>query len=105
MANLVEWVENATKDEKILGCVIGEHGSYWKHKNKLLIEGKLISWEQAKHYLDYEFDDSYGSPGCHAIYVWTENYILFISNYDGSTNYNMIPRNPIDCNPFMPGGG
>lgn len=106
MANLVNWIETAIGDEKIIGCVIGEHNLSWLKKDKYIlgVEGKLLSWEEAKPYLNYEFSADYGSISCHPVYVWTDNYVIFISTYDGSTNWNAIPRNPVPCNPYYPGG-
>jgi hypothetical protein len=35
--------------------------------------------------LDYEYDPDFGTPHCDAIYAWTENEVLFVFDYDGST--------------------
>jgi hypothetical protein len=107
MSNIVEWVELAAGMEPIIACVIGDYGWGLRHeKNSLTrdVKGKVLSWEEAIRYLDYEFDDGYGSVSCHAIYAWTENLIIFISKYDGSTYCHAIPRNPVACEPYMPGG-
>lgn len=55
--------------------------------------------------LDHEFDCGYGSPGCPAVYAWSESHIFGIRQYDGSTWWFAIPRNPSDDMPSMPGGG
>lgn len=95
--------------EAIEGIVIGEmgwSGDYnaegkppWKH-----VAGKLISWAEARPLLDYEYDPGYGAPDCQAICAWTSTRVLFVSQYDGSTGLESMPRNPGDCAPSMPGG-
>jgi hypothetical protein len=97
-----------THGEPIIGIVIGDMGlgdgykkegkPKWSH-----VENKLISWEIAAPLLDYEYDSGYGTPDCQAIVAWTQNWILFVTQYDGSTEVCSIPRNPIDCKPDMPG--
>ena len=66
--------------------------------------GEVIPWEEALPFLEYDFDRGYGGPECHAIYVWTKDRVFFVSQYDGSTGIESIPRNPTDELPSMPGG-
>jgi len=114
MANLKQWILEAAAEEEIEAVVIGEMG--WgdygsegvKCYNKQP-QGKVLTWEKAVPFLDYEFDDSYGAPdgygapGCNAIYVWTKTKVIGIFQYDGATGTHQIPRNPIECMPDMPG--
>lgn len=109
MANLVEWIEKLAEGKPILGVVIGEmgwgdYGSEDCPHYAAQPRNKLIPWEQAKLLLDYEFSDGYGAPKCNAIFAWTEEYVIAISQYDGSTSPFRIPRNPCDCEAEMPGG-
>lgn len=67
--------------------------------------GKVISWEEARPFLDHDYDRGYGAPDCPAIYAWTEAAVLFVSQYDGATSLNRVPRSPEDGLPIMPGGG
>lgn len=109
MANLVKWLEKAVDPTQIQAVVIGEMG-WGKYKSDLVPtwkkqeRGKVLSWDEARPLLDYEFDDGCGAPGCNAVYVWTPNTIFFVSQYDGSTKLAAVPRHPIDCTPTMPGG-
>ena len=111
MSNLIEWILEETNEYEIEAVVIGELG--WGDYGKENIPNydkqprqTILTWKEAKSWLDYEFDSGYGSPMCNAIYVWTKNKILFISQYDGATSLNSIPRNPTDeIMPTMPGGG
>ena len=109
MANLVKWIENAADGEEIIGVVIGDFGwgGFLEERCPKLIpkekRGVVLPWDEAKELLDYEFDDGYGAPGCHAIYAWTKNKVIFVGTYDGSTWIESVPRNPVDCNPHMIG--
>ncbi len=109
MSNLIDWIKEECNENDIEGVVIGQMG--WGEYNKEIVPGfekipfgKLISYETAKPLLNYEFDSGYGAPECNAIYVWTKDKVLFISQYDGATSMESVPRNPIDCMPTMPGG-
>ena len=61
--------------------------------------GKLISLLEAKKYLNYEYDDNFGSPEVPNLYAWTPTRVIFIHEYDGSTKFVSVPRNPITCIP------
>lgn len=111
MANLAKdlkkWFEEG---EVVEGVVIGKMG--WGDYNSGVVpgysgmpRGVVLSWEEAEKLLDFEYDDGYGAPECPAIYVWTNTSIYFVVQYDGSTSLEIVPRNPIDCTPHMPGGG
>lgn len=54
--------------------------------------------------LDYAYDGSFGAPECDAIWAWTPTRVLFVSQYDGATRVESVPRNPQDGTPEMPGG-
>jgi len=103
MANLVKWIKDIAGDEQIEGVVIGDMG-WWDDEPVTWPHGKVVSWDEAKKWLDYDFDSGYGSPNCHAVYVWTASKIILVGQYDGSTFPIWLPRNPIDIMPDMPGG-
>lgn len=67
--------------------------------------GRVLSWHEARPLLDYDYDDGFGVPDCHAVYVWTTDEVLWVTQYDGATTIDSAPRNPRDCIPSMPGGG
>ena len=56
-----------------------------------------LDWEDVEEFLDYEYDDGFGSAECDAIYIWTENYLVGVSEYDGATSIVGYPRNPVAC--------
>ena len=109
MSNLVKWIEDYAEGEQIEGVVIGsmgwgDFGSEQVPSYDSIPRGKLLTWDQAKQWLDYDFSSGYGAPGCNAVYVWTETQVLFVVQYDGSTSMESVPRNPIATMPYMPGG-
>jgi len=100
MANLVEWIQGWIQDtpgESIIGIAIGEdfYSSARKCPEDKL--GMVLPPEEALPLLDYEFLPDYNGHGCNPVYVWTQNYILAISEYDGSVGTVIIPRNPTMC--------
>lgn len=111
MANLKQWIEKAAEGELIEAVIIGNMG-WADYKLEELPESardtnnwnKPLLWDVAAPLLDYEFDSGYGAPGCQAIYAYTKTKVIFISQYDGATGYECIPRNPVECVPTMPGG-
>lgn len=68
--------------------------------------GRVLTWEEATPFLqNWSCYGGYGAPNCYAFTLWTyDNRVLFITQYDGSTRINTVPRNPIDHTPHMPGG-
>ena len=57
---------------------------------------RVLSWHEARPLLDYDYDDGFGAPDCHAVYVWTEDKVLWVTQYDGATTNSSAPRNPRD---------
>jgi len=51
------------------------------------------------------YDAGYGGEDCHPIYAWTDSRVIFVSCYDGSTQVESIPRNPMPGEARMFGGG
>lgn len=62
---------------------------------------QLLTVDEAKPLLDYEYDPSFGTAECHAVYVWGKDYVYFVSEYDGSTMINSVPREPTNVTPSM----
>ena len=111
MARITDWILDKCKESEIEAVVIGHFEGYEQDEwnpdpDAIPKEFKCVklSWETAKRFLSYEFDDGFGGTKCHPVYVWTPTHILFISQYDGATSMCDIPRNPLDCTPYFPGG-
>lgn len=95
--NLRQWLEDEAGAEPIEAVVIGAHGDDSKVPDEF--RNRLLMWDEAKSLLDYGFDDGYGAAGCDAVYAWTPTKVLFIREYDGSTQLGSIPRHPVACEP------
>ena len=107
---LKKWILSVAENEEIEGIVLGEmdwdddYESEEIQSYKKYPKNKLLSWEEALPFISYEFCSGYGAPGCQAITAWTKSKVIFVSQYDGSTRIEFVPRNPCDCEPEMPGG-
>lgn len=110
MTAFAEDLEKAAGDEPITHAVIGdmgwaEYGQDERHAAAAARRGVVLPWSEARPLLDYAYDGGYGAPDCQAVYAWTETQVIYVSQYDGSTSVYSLPRNPVDCDPEMPGGG
>jgi hypothetical protein len=101
--NLAKAFEETANGKPILGAVLGQHYSDRYDEPKPAWVGKLISWEKAKKILNYDYDNGYGGADCHPAYVWTEDKVMFVSEYDGATAVSFVPRNPIEFEPTFSG--
>lgn len=96
------------ENEVIQYCVIGSRGRNYQEdalrdaKIDLIVD-EAISWGQARPLLNYEYERTSKARSCHAVYVWTQNYVVSISHYNQLTQFNFFPRRPVDCPPFVPG--
>jgi len=110
-------IEEAAEGEPIEAIVIGEmgwegYGDDDRHAPGLARKGEILRWAEARPLLDYEYDRGFGAPDCQAIRAWTENKVIWVTQYDGSTSVNSALRNPPPPSPddptsfipMMPGG-
>jgi len=68
------------------------------------LAGTVMEWKDARQYLEYEYDSSYGSVECSAITAWTENKVIVVVEYDGASWLQATQRNPVDHDPDTFGG-
>jgi len=114
MMNLAEEFETLAGSEPIIGVVLSQF-----RDDKREHVGKLLTWQEARPLLDYNFisgegftpDSSQvdkdgkiiGEDGwlsCHAAFAWTETKVLFVSVDVGSeVSTSWLPRHPRDCVP------
>jgi hypothetical protein len=67
--------------------------------------GVILTLEEAEPYMQaWNFYGGYGAPDCYAVNIWTNQRVLWITQYDGSTSLSSAPRNPVAHAPSMPGG-
>ena len=96
-----EDIEKAAMGDSILAIRIEDServGWGWSGDGKLPPElvGRILLWEKVRPHLNYEYDAGYGSQDCHDITAWTENRVLFVHEYDGSTYIRTVDRNPTE---------
>jgi hypothetical protein len=101
-------IERVAGSEPIEAIVIGrdEWGSAEDHLKRSAVVriGVVLTWGEARPMLEYDYNAGYGLPECDAIWAWTPSRVLFVSQYDGATVVEWVPRNPVDGMPDMPGG-
>lgn len=62
----------------------------------------LLEWDAHKHALDYEYaSGSYGGPHCNPVWIWTATRLIFVREYDGSTDMGYTPRHPEVGSPWL----
>jgi len=89
----------------------------WREPESPLTKGPIVPFNErgkilspphlARFYMSttsWTFKSGYGSPNCYAVYVWTNQRVIWVTQYDGSTRLCGVPRNPQDIMPEMPGG-
>lgn len=107
MSNFAQDIE-AEAGAPIEAVVIGEHGwggtSDEPARPRPARRGVVLTWDEARSMLDYEYSTGYGAPECDAIRVWTASKVLWVTQYDGATRLSSALRNPVDHVPDMPGG-
>lgn len=109
MTTLYQWLESETEGASIEAIVFGEMGWHGYNEEAFAIpgpipKGVLLTLEQAMPWLNIEFDAGFGSPGCPAMYAWTSRRVYFVTQYDGATSLDWVPRDPTATIPIMPGG-
>ncbi len=100
MSKFKDDILKAAGGEPIDAIVIGDYG-WGSPDRRLAAAGKILTWTEAAPLLDYEYDDGFGGPECHAFVAWTTNRVLYVHEYDGSTSVSCRPRNPTTHMPDM----
>jgi len=100
-----ELIEYLDDDEEISCLIFGGWGGYSDdHLGRIPPDkiGVIMSLEEAKPYMQtWEFWGGYGAPECYAMYAWTNKRVIFVSEYDGSTQLNSVPNRPIKTIPGL----
>jgi len=101
-------LEKLEVGEEIEAVVFGDYVGCDEPQNPIPDKIKCIplTFEQAKPYmLNWSVIDEYGSADCYAMHVWTNQRVMWITQYDGAASIDSMPRNPIECIPEVFGGG
>lgn len=108
MANFKRDILKAAGNEPIIAIVVGDYawGGYGDQSTVPDEKrGVVLTWDEAAPMLDYEYDAGFGAPECNAVYAWTADRVIAVSQYVGATWLYSIPRNPTSEMPKMAGGG
>ena len=111
MTNPCAWVElidMLDEDEQVQCIMLGDWGgSYDRDQMPPDAKHQVMSPDEAKNYMQsWKFNTGFGIADTYAAYIWSNKYVYFVRNYDGSTNLSRIPRHPeYASEPYMPGGG
>jgi hypothetical protein len=102
-------MEELEEGEVVEALVFGEYGwgGYGEDTEFIPKDKKnvLLTLEEAKPMMDgWTYYGGYGAPDCYATYVWTNKRVIWVTQYDGSTNLSSAPRSPVACEPAMYGG-
>ncbi len=67
--------------------------------------GVVLAYDEARPMMQtWEFEGGHGAPDCYAVRIWTNQRIIWVTQYDGATGLDSAERNPGPCMPDMPGG-
>lgn len=110
MSAIEELKKMLNDGERIESIVFGDYG--WSGYNEpeppaipVDLRGKPMEIDEAAKYMKtWSFYGGYGAPECYAVYIWTTERVMWVTQYDGATGLNFAPRNPSDTMPEMPGG-
>lgn len=86
-----ELMEYLNKDELVEAIIFGEWG--WEGYNEPTpnivnhnLFGEILSIDEAKPLLErFSFLGGFGSPNCYAVRIFTNQRIIWVTQYDGST--------------------
>lgn len=109
---LDELLEELRKDEVIEAVVFNRPDirNFYGPNGEDFIPPELIgvalSFEEAKKYFyGWNIENGFGSADVIPFFAWTNQRVLFIGTYDGSTWIDCVPRNPVNRIPYTVGGG
>ncbi len=109
LSEVRSYLEEIDPGYTIDGVVFGEWGwsgfSQPPGLNDPPVE-QIMTAEEAAPYLDqdWRFGGGFGAPTCYAVHIWSTNYVLFVREYDGSTDLVAVPRHPSPETPHTVGG-
>jgi len=98
MAVIAKWIEELANGEEIESVIVGNHDREFYSESEPfngVTVNLPISWEEAKPFLSYEYDNGFGRANCHPVIACTKSRIITVTEYDGATGPAWFPRNPI----------
>lgn len=94
------------RGEKIEAAIIGsecDYGGPYVPRLRPRFLNVVLTPRRAKELLSYKGGCLNGAVSCHPVYIYTTTRVLFVTQYDGHTTFNSVPRNPMNVKVVMPG--
>lgn len=102
--NFYKEIDRVIGVSNIESVVLGQFPKYSDYKPETShVEGKILTIEEARQYLDYDYHNGFGGEDCHPVAIWTKTHVYYIHEYDGSTRLGKAPRHPIEHMPKFSG--
>jgi len=107
MSAYEELLKELQEGETVEAIVFGKYGGggYCEIEDGVPVnkKGVVLTLEEAEPYMQtWSFYGGFGAPECYATNIWTNKRILWVTQYDGSTNLDSAARNPTAYKPKMP---
>ena len=103
--------EYLDEGEEVESIVFGEYGwGGYKEPEPNPVShdlfGKILSLEDAKPLMQtWSFYTGFGAPECYAVNIYTNQRVIWVTQYDGATSLDSMLRHPKNgVVPNMPGG-
>lgn len=98
-------IEHSLDDGEVLlcGCIgepfPGTSASRYREGKEIKFN-TLQPWPRLAIWLEYNYDCGFGLEDCFPVIVWTNRSVMFMKEYDGSTDIRKLPLNPqnFECN-------
>lgn len=91
-------IQQAVGDDTIIACTWSPFdGAFYPDKKFRPADdlaGTLVFYEKTLEVMNYTYDSGFGSMDCHDLKMWSEEYVYYIHEYDGSTSIAKLLRNP-----------
>lgn len=92
------WFESAPEKPSVFFMPETEKDSYGLEDWVNLPHGTWNFSDVPDSVLDQEFYSGYGTQQVPSFLAWSENYVYYVHEYDGSTGLLWVPRHPHEQN-------
>lgn len=89
---ITRYVIGTTNDHRVEAFNTA-HANILMHRSDMTADSRL----------SVEFYPGFGSPSLPGVYVWSVTHMMFVYWYDGSHDWQAVPRHPIACQPKVAG--
>lgn len=97
-ATIRKWFESAPEKPSVFSIPETNKDIYGLENWANLPHGTWNFSDVPDSVLDQEFYSGYGCQQVPRFHAWSENYVYYVHEYDGSTMLSWVPRNPPEQN-------